>query len=96
MAKGPRGPQAGCTWLALVAFVLQLHHACRLLMVAATCGGGGMSPQQSMPCPLPPWRPTWNMTLSTFIMPGRSEGMLTEGPANMWEHVRRFGLIDVE
>ncbi len=75
----------------VAAFVL--FHA---LQVAATCGGGGMSPQQNMPCPLPPWRPTYNMTLSTFVMPGRSEGMLTDGRTDMWEHSRRFGLIDVE
>ena len=48
-----------------------------------------------MPCPLPPWRPTYNMTLSTFVMPGRSEGMFSDD-APTWRDIRRFGLIDVD
>jgi hypothetical protein len=53
-----------------------------------------MSPPVAMPCPLPPWPATYNMTLSTFVMPGRSEGMITDG--STWQHIRRFGLIDVD
>ena len=35
------------------------------------------------------------MTLSTFVMPGRSEGMFSDD-APTWRAIRRFGLIDVD
>eukprot|EP01051_Picozoa_sp_SAG22_P036431 SAG22_NODE_17645_length_301_cov_0.762376_1_plen_81_part_01 len=63
--------------------------------VRANCGGGGMSPPQNMPCPLPPWPPTFNMTLSTFIMPARNEGYLHQW-GETWERIRDYGIIDVD
>merc|ERR1719272_1911488 len=43
---------------------------------------------------LPKWPPTYNMTLSTIIMPCDNNELMSSGPN--WPIIRGFGVIDID